>query len=118
MPACVLYVFNMFNILTDVSRVVVPPTSTTKNKKEKRHDLLGKMMNVDDTAATEEEKRDGITKLRYMRFREEQSTSVSLGFRLEAMHVSAEEQVSTLMILIIMNSFCAGYIIIAIFRGC
>lgn len=60
------------------------------NTKKKRLDLLEKMMKVDPTEATEEEKREGITKLRYMRFREMQSSTAELGFRIEAMHVSRD----------------------------
>ena len=62
-----------------------------KNTTKKRMDLLEKMLKVDPLAPTEEEKKDGVTKQRYMRFREEQSSSIELGFRIEAMHVTAHE---------------------------
>jgi len=43
------------------------------------------MMKVDSSAATEEEKTaSAITKLRYMEFREQLSSSRELGFRIEA----------------------------------
>jgi len=49
-----------------------------------RLDLLEKMDNVDKNYATAEERRIGVTKLRYMQFREIQSSSANLGFRIEA----------------------------------
>jgi len=63
-------------------------THNKSNTKKKRMDLLEKMMKVDPNEATEEEQREGVTKLRYMRFREMQSSTAELGFRIEAMHVS------------------------------
>lgn len=54
-----------------------------------RADLLGKMDKLDSTAATVEERSNGgITKLRYMQFRERMSTSSTLGYRLEGVHVA------------------------------
>ncbi|XP_046387350.1 inositol-trisphosphate 3-kinase homolog [Ischnura elegans] len=53
-----------------------------------RHDLYLKMVKVDPCAPTEEEhQRQMVTKLRYMQFREEQSSSSSLGFRIEAIRL-------------------------------
>ena len=52
-----------------------------------RKDLLKKMLDIDPEAATPAEVQNGITKMRYMQFRERQSSSYSLGFRLEAMRV-------------------------------
>jgi len=62
-----------------------------KNTTKKRMDLLEKMIKVDPLAPSDEERLDGVTKQRYMRFREEQSSSIELGFRIEAMHVTAHE---------------------------
>jgi len=54
-----------------------------------RADLLGKMDKLDPKAATEAEREaGGITKLRYMQFREQTSTSSTLGFRLEGLTVA------------------------------
>ncbi|GMT26763.1 hypothetical protein PFISCL1PPCAC_18060, partial [Pristionchus fissidentatus] len=50
-----------------------------------RKDLYDKMVAIDPSEATEEEKACGeITKLRYMQFRERESSSAALGFRIEA----------------------------------
>jgi len=46
--------------------------------------LLEQMMDVDPNEPTTEEKENGITKLRYMQFRESQSSSRPFGFRIEA----------------------------------
>ncbi|XP_065184580.1 inositol-trisphosphate 3-kinase A-like isoform X2 [Sycon ciliatum] len=49
-----------------------------------RSDLYKKMISVDASAPTEEEKeRKGITKARYMQFREQMSSSATLGFRID-----------------------------------
>eukprot|EP00042_Codosiga_hollandica_P025254 m.110850 g.110850 ORF g.110850 m.110850 type:complete len:160 (-) comp51815_c0_seq9:133-612(-) len=48
-----------------------------------RLDLLEKMVALDPSEPTDEERRSGITKQRYMQFRERESTSASLGFRIE-----------------------------------
>ncbi|KAK7790270.1 hypothetical protein R5R35_012636 [Gryllus longicercus] len=51
-----------------------------------RHDLYLKMVQVDPTAPTaEEHSQQAVTKLRYMQFREQQSSTCSQGFRIEAM---------------------------------
>jgi 1D-myo-inositol-triphosphate 3-kinase len=47
------------------------------------------MVAVDPSAPTSEEHRNkAVTKLRYMQFREQQSSTCSQGFRVEAMKVS------------------------------
>lgn len=52
---------------------------------KKRADLYQKMVAIDPTEPTPEEKETGeITKLRYMQFRERESSSAQLGFRIEA----------------------------------
>lgn len=64
----------------------------------KRKDLYKKMIDIDPSAPTEEERQiEAITKLRYMQFREKESSTSSLGFRIEAAQVMI-----TIVILIIM----------------
>ncbi|RZF33453.1 hypothetical protein LSTR_LSTR015703 [Laodelphax striatellus] len=54
-----------------------------------RPDLYLKMVALDPTAPTPEEHASkSVTKLRYMQFREQQSSTCSLGFRIEAMKVN------------------------------
>lgn len=48
-----------------------------------RPDLAAKMAKLDKGAVTEAELRDGVTKLRYMQFREVRSSSAEFGFRIE-----------------------------------
>ena len=62
-----------------------------------RHDLYLKMVGVDPEAPTEEEHRaEAVTKMRYMQFREEQSSTCSLGFRIEAMKFRGSPPVTNL----------------------
>eukprot|EP00127_Corallochytrium_limacisporum_P007239 Clim_evm12s244 gene=Clim_evmTU12s244 len=56
-----------------------------------RMDLLQKMLDVNPDYPTEEEKKTGVTKMRYMQFREEMSSSASEGFRMEGFRVHGEE---------------------------
>ncbi|KAI1716140.1 inositol polyphosphate kinase domain-containing protein [Ditylenchus destructor] len=50
----------------------------------KRADLFQKMISQDPSEPTEQERIDGaITKLRYMKFRERESSSAALGFRVD-----------------------------------
>ncbi|EGT37803.1 hypothetical protein CAEBREN_28525 [Caenorhabditis brenneri] len=52
---------------------------------KKRADLYEKMVAIDNDEPTEEERKLGaITKLRYMQFRERESSTAQLGFRIEA----------------------------------
>lgn len=56
-----------------------------------RRDLYDKMVALDPSAATAEERESqSITKMRYMQFREGESSSAEYGFRIEALRVSGE----------------------------
>ena len=51
--------------------------------------MYQKMVEVDPTAPTEEENEQGaITKPRYMQWRDDMSSSVNMGFRIEGIRVS------------------------------
>eukprot|EP00050_Salpingoeca_kvevrii_P006834 m.292010 g.292010 ORF g.292010 m.292010 type:complete len:420 (+) comp12552_c0_seq1:306-1565(+) len=56
---------------------------TEVKKKDRRKDLLKKMLDLSPEEATEEEHEKGITKLRYMLFRERLSSTRNMGFRVE-----------------------------------
>lgn len=64
--------------------------SEVSNKKT-RKDLLQKMLKLDPNEPTEEEKEVGITKLRYMTYREKVSSSRTLGFRIEGIKLAGQE---------------------------
>eukprot|EP00054_Salpingoeca_dolichothecata_P011304 m.62791 g.62791 ORF g.62791 m.62791 type:complete len:395 (+) comp19401_c0_seq2:130-1314(+) len=64
---------------------------TEVKKKQPRKDLLAKMVALDPDEPTEEEKENGITKLRYMLFRERLSSTTSLGFRIEGTKLAGLE---------------------------
>ena len=56
-----------------------------------RNDLMTKMLKVSADAATEEEQQaGGITKLRYLKFRDEASSTTTLGFRVDNVDLSGE----------------------------
>lgn len=56
-----------------------------------RKDLYDKMVAVDPNApSAEERKTQSITKLRYMQFREQESSTADYGFRIEALRLSGE----------------------------
>ncbi|XP_053385557.1 inositol-trisphosphate 3-kinase homolog isoform X2 [Mercenaria mercenaria] len=62
-----------------------------------RKDLYDKMVALDSTAPTaEEQQRQSITKLRYMQFRERESSTAEFGFRIEALRMSGETPSSNL----------------------
>jgi len=55
-----------------------------------RLDLVEKMVKLDPNCVTEQEKAEGVTKLRYMQFREERSSTHSHGWRIEAIVLPKE----------------------------
>eukprot|EP00730_Choanoeca_flexa_P015627 TRINITY_DN7218_c0_g1_i3.p1 TRINITY_DN7218_c0_g1~~TRINITY_DN7218_c0_g1_i3.p1 ORF type:complete len:417 (+),score=88.78 TRINITY_DN7218_c0_g1_i3:218-1468(+) len=59
-------------------------------KTKRRMDLLGKMLKLEPDEPSEEEKEKGITKLRYMMFREKLSSTNTLGLRVEAIKLADE----------------------------
>ncbi|CAG9862384.1 unnamed protein product [Phyllotreta striolata] len=62
-----------------------------------RADLYQKMIAIDPRAPTEQEHQTkSVTKLRYMQFREQQSSTCSLGFRIEAMKCRGSPPVTDL----------------------
>lgn len=66
-------------------------------KKTAREDLYQKMIVIDPMAPTKEEhETKSVTKLRYMQFREMQSSSSSHGFRIEAMKCRGSPPVTDL----------------------
>jgi len=52
----------------------------------RRLDLMAKMKKVDATALSAEDLEHGVTKLRYMQFREDASSSATQGWRIEGIH--------------------------------
>ncbi len=60
-----------------------------------RKDLYQKMFKLDPNEPTEEEHTEqAVTKLRYMQFRERESSTAHLGFRLEAIKVSVQTRLA------------------------
>jgi 1D-myo-inositol-triphosphate 3-kinase len=67
------------------------PDSISKSDATPRKDLLDKLLKVSADAASEEERRaGGVTKQRYLRFRDEASSTATLGFRVDAVLMPPE----------------------------
>jgi hypothetical protein len=67
------------------------------SKTSARYDLYQKMIAVDPSAPTDEEHETrAVTKLRYMQFREQQSSTCSHGFRIEAMKLPGSPPITDL----------------------
>ena len=67
------------------------------SKTTARSDLYQKMIAVDPDAPTEQEhEQRAVTKLRYMQFREQQSSTCSHGFRIEAMKLPGSPPITDL----------------------
>ena len=60
-----------------------------------RPDLAEKIHKLDPAVLSEEERQKGVTKLRYMQFREERSSSASLGWRIEGWVLPEEQAEAT-----------------------
>ena len=54
---------------------------------KRREDLAAKMAKLDPAALTEEERTLGVTKLQYMQYREQLSSTATLGWRIEGLSV-------------------------------
>ena len=52
---------------------------------KRREDLAAKMAKLDPAALTEEERTHGVTKLQYMQYREQLSSTATLGWRIEGL---------------------------------
>ena len=61
---------------------------TTQKDLVPRMDLLTKLQKISKDAASEEEQAKGVTKERYLRFRDEASSTRGLGFRVDAVQLS------------------------------
>eukprot|EP00037_Helgoeca_nana_P006556 m.60306 g.60306 ORF g.60306 m.60306 type:complete len:402 (+) comp17430_c0_seq2:419-1624(+) len=57
-----------------------------------RLDLLHKMIKIDPAEPTKMEQEVGVTKRRYMQYRESRTTSAVYGFRVDAMHVDGGDK--------------------------
>ncbi|XP_021003687.2 inositol-trisphosphate 3-kinase homolog isoform X2 [Parasteatoda tepidariorum] len=80
--------------------------SEVENSKA-RTDLYEKMIKVDPNAPTpEEQEAKAITKLRYMQFRENLSSSAELGFRIEGFKVHGQEPTKDLKLLRSRDEIC------------
>jgi 1D-myo-inositol-triphosphate 3-kinase len=62
-------------------------------KSKPRVDLAKKVMDIDPTLLTKDERTDGITKLRYMQVREELSSTSRLGLRIEGIRLATGEEI-------------------------
>uniref|UniRef100_A0A7S2BN26 Kinase n=1 Tax=Haptolina brevifila TaxID=156173 RepID=A0A7S2BN26_9EUKA len=56
-----------------------------------RDDLVEKMIALDPSSVTEAEQHQGVTKLRYMTFREQSSSSATHGWRIDGLRISHSE---------------------------
>ena len=75
--------------LMDIKMATRTFTEEDAASQEQRADLLAKMLKVNPDAATPAEAAaGGITKMRYLRFREGASTSATLGFRVDAVQLA------------------------------
>jgi len=62
--------------------------SEVSNQKP-RHDLVEKMVKLDPTGVTEQERAEGVTKLRYMQYRERLSSTSTHGWRIDGMRITS-----------------------------
>jgi len=74
--------------LMDIKMGLRTFTEADAHSTQPRKDLLEKMLKAAPDAATDEERRLGVVKLRYLQFREQSTSTKTLGFRVDAVQLS------------------------------
>jgi len=74
--------------LMDIKMGMRTFTEADAHSSAPRKDLLEKMLKAAPDAATDEERRVGVVKLRYLQFREQSTSTRTLGFRVDAVQLA------------------------------